>query len=603
MMKRGIMEHSRFTRRALVVGGVQTFSFGAIAWRLYGLQVRQYPRYSRLARDNATIERLVPPARGPITDYKGVLLAGNSQRWRAMLLLSDWSDAPAALARFEKLIPLSADERARLTKILNGPRRYMPVPLKDQLSWDDMARLEVHRPQLPGVMIERVFVRTYPLGPHTAHTVGYVVPPSATAAKANPVLALPGVRVGGSGIEQAHNSALFGAPGVIESEVNDRGSVVRVLARKAGASGKSLALTLDAKLQTQAAQILNNRPGALVLMDARNGAIRAMVSAPSFDQSYFDDGVPDDVWARWMRDPQHPLLNRATQGLYAPGSTFKPTVALAALRCETITPKTKFFCAGHMKIGDHIFYCWLRSGHGWMDAASALQQSCDIFFYHVALRTGIDKMAAMGARLGLTGTPALDFPGLAAGFLPTRHWARKRGLDWTQGHTAIQGIGQGYSLFTPLNLAVMAARIATGRAIEPRLLGAINGRPEPLAQPASLKLTTPHLATVRQGMNEVVNTPLGTSWGGRLNVAGQHMAGKTGTAQVISESTAMEAANYNDARLPWKYRPNALFVGYAPVKNPLFAAAVVIEHGALLDPVKAARDIFTHALSNGIQQA
>ena len=299
-----------------------------------------------------------------------------------------------------------------------------------------------------------------------------------------------------------------------------------------------------------------------------------------------------------MQNQEHPLINRATQGLYAPGSSFKPTVALAALRCGAITPQTRFFCPGHLKIGDRIFYCWLHSGHGSIDAASALQQSCDVFYYHVAMLIGVDHMAAMGGALGLTGTPNLDFPDLAAGFLPTSDWAHRRDIAWTQGDTALQGIGQGYTLLTPLNLATMIARIGTGQSVTPRLLHTLGGTPINHPAPASLGLPDAHLATVRQGLYEVVNTPLGTSWGGRLNLPGGiQMAGKTGTAQVIQESAAMEAANYNDNLLPWKFRPNALFVGYAPVEAPRFAASVVVEHGTLLSPVEVARDLFTAAFA------
>lgn len=598
-MKRRIAGNGGFARRVFFIAGAQGLVFSAIVGRLYDLQVRQYPRYSKLARENATVTRLVPPERGLITDHKGTVLAGNRQCWRALLLPADWPNAPAILASLQKLIALSSEDQARLAKIFNGPRRYQPVLLKQDLGWDEIALLEVNEPWLPGVVIDRGFARTYPLGPDTAHTVGYVTPPSAEAVKSNPVLELPGVRVGGAGIEQAHNGSLFGRPGQTDLEVNDRGNVLRILGRQAEKRGKTVALTLDAGLQSDAAQILNGRPGALVLMDAQTGAVRAMASAPSFDQSYFGNGVPNHVWSGWMHNSEHPLLDRATQGLYAPGSSFKPAAALAALRCEAITAKTKFFCSGQMKIGDRVFFCWKRSGHGWVDAASALQQSCDVFFYHAAMGTGINKMAAMGARLGLTGTPALDFPALASGFLPTLQWARQRGLYWTPGDTAIQGIGQGYSLFTPLSLAMMAARIATARAVTPHLVSAIGGRTASPPAAAALNLNPAHLAVVRQGMNEVVNTKLGTSWGGRLELSGMQMAGKTGTAQVISESAAMEAANYDDSKLPWKYRPNALFVGYAPLENPRLAVSVIIEHGGLLAPVKAARDIFTRAFTSG----
>lgn len=599
-MARGKTGRSVFTRRVLLLGGAESVVFAALVGRLYDLQVIEHPHYRKQARDNAIMQQPIAPLRGLITDRNGILLAGNRQHWRVLFLMTKAPDAQATIARVVNLITLSPDEQARIAAILAGKPRYMPVVLKNDLDWREMARLEAHAATLPGVIIDRGFSRLYPLGPDTAHVVGYVVRPDAVKVQADPILTLSGMRVGGSGIELAHNAALQGEPGVVETEVDARGSVVRVLDRDRSRPGETVSLTLDAILQRAAVAGLRGRVGAVVLLDARNGAVLAMASAPSFDPSWFDQGVPDAVWSRWMNNSERPLTNRATQGLFAPGSSFKPTVALAALRCGAITAETRFFCPGHLKIGNRMFYCWLRSGHGWMDAVSALQQSCDVFYYHVAMRTGIDRMAEMGARLSLTGAPKLDFPDLAAGFLPSHEWARRHHITWTEGDTAVEGIGQGYTLFTPLNLVTMIACIATGRAITPHLVRAIGDKTIKRPTDETLGLDAPHLATVRQGLDEVVNTPLGTSWTARLRLPGIRMAGKTGTAQVINENAAMEAANYNDARLPWKYRPNALFVGYAPVKMPRFAIAVVIEHGTLLGPVKVARDVFTAALGQDL---
>ncbi|EGO96210.1 MULTISPECIES: penicillin-binding protein 2 [Acidiphilium] len=587
-----------FTRRAMIIGGSQVALFSALTARLYEMEIVDHSRYSRLARKNAVSERLIAPERGLITDRNGVILAGNRQQWQALFLMTAASDPAATIARLERIVSLSPADRARLAKLATGPIHFLPILVKKDLGWDEMARLEVHRPSLPGLIIDRGFRRFYPLGPLTAHPVGYVVRPDSADAGREPVLALPGVRVGGSGIEKSANAALFGSPGIVEDEVDAGGAVVRVITRRPAREGHAVGLTLDAGLQRTAAGALNGRPGAAVLIDTSTGDLLAMASAPSFDPTWFDDGVPDHVWRRWTsKAAHHPLTDRATGGLYAPGSSFKPTVALAALEAGAITGDTRFFCSGHMKIGNRIFYCWLRSGHGSMDVASALQQSCDIFFYHVAMRTGIDRMAAMARHLGLTGREALALPNVAEGFIPTRRWAKQRQIDWTKGDTAVQGIGQGYTVLTPLALAVMAARIGTGRAVRPRIIRTVGAveRTHPAA--TTLSLSDRHLALVRQGMAEVVNTPLGTAWGARLALRGARMAGKTGTAQVIGESAEMEAENYNDAELPWQDRPNALFVGYAPLDRPRFAAAVVIEHGTLLGPVKIARDLFAAALS------
>jgi penicillin-binding protein 2 len=591
------MQRGVFTRRAVLLGGAQLAVFAALVGRLYDVQVLEHRHYRKRAQANAIAQRPLAAQRGLIVDRAGTLLAGNHQQWRALFLMTDVHDPQAVLARFARLVPLSALERARVVRALAGPVRYVPLLLKHDLDWHAMARLEVHRPQLPGVIIDRGFSRFYPLGRQAAHLVGTVVRPRPAQVKRDPVLALPGARVGGAGIEQAYDHVLQGEPGVIESEVDELGSVVRVLDDDAGHPGATVQLTLDADLQRASVASMRGRPGATVLLDIASGGVLAMASAPSFDPAWFEQGVPDAVWSRWMHDPERPLINRATQGLYAPGSSFKPTVALAALRCGAITATTRFYCPGHLKIGNRMFYCWLRSGHGWLDAAGALQQSCDVFYYHVAMQIGIDRMASMGRQLGLTGVVPIDFPDVAEGFLPDHAWARARRITWTRGDTAVQGIGQGYTVFTPLNLVTMIARVGSGRMIEPHLVRAIGGKPVRRPEPVPLDLSDRYLAVVRQGLDEVVNTPLGTSWGGRLIMqGGVRMAGKTGTAQVINENAAMEAANYNDAKLPWKYRPNALFIGYAPLDPPRFAIAVVIEHGTLLGPVKVARDVLHAAL-------
>lgn len=599
-MARKRSDRPGFTRRILLLGGAETLVFSALVDRLYRLQVVDHTLYRKQARNNAIVERPLAPARGLITDRAGVMLADNRQQWRALFLSVETHDPRATIAQFVRLVGLSAGENLRIAGILAGAPRYVPIILKENLDWAEMARLEAHAPALPGVIIDRGLSRVYPLGVDAAHTVGHLVRPTTEEVAQDPVLAVPGSRVGGSGVERAHNAVLFGKPGVVETEVDARGSAVQILHRSRARQGRTVSLTLDATLQRGAANALHNRVGAAVLLDVRDGAVLAMASSPSFDPTLFDRGVPDPVWSRWMNDPMRPLTDRATQGLYAPGSSFKPTVALAALRCGAITAETRFFCPGHLKIGNRIFYCWLRSGHGWMDVASALQQSCDVFYYHVAMRTGIDRMAAMGKRLGLIGAPKLDFPNLAAGFLPTHAWAQNRDLHWTEGDTAVEGIGQGYTLLTPLNLATMIARVCTGRAITPYLVREIGDEALQRQKALTIDLDSRHITTVRHGLAEVVNTPLGTAWGARLRLPSIRMAGKTGTAQVINEDKAMEAANYDDARLPWKYRPNALFVAYAPIEVPRFAAAVVIEHGALLAPVQVARDLFSVACKKGI---
>lgn len=582
-----------FTRRALILGGIEATAFVLMGTRLFDMQVVDHRHYRRLAARNAISLQPILPPRGLIVDRNALPLADNRQQWRAMFLMTASPHPARTLSLVADLLALNAADRARLLAIAQGPTHYLPEMIQDHLDWRQMATLEAHARSLPGVIVDRGWQRVYPAGRAAAHVIGYVIRPDAAMVRTDPLLKLPGARVGGAGVELSHNQMLQGRPGLVEDQINAGGEIVRRLRHIRPRQGQTVRLTVDCQLQEAAAAALGGRPGSAVLLDASSGAILAMASAPSFDPAWFDNGVPEAVWRRWNTPgDEHPLTDRSTEGLYAPGSSFKPTVALAALRCGAISGETHFFCPGHMKIGNRMFYCWKRSGHGRINVVQALQQSCDVFFYHVALKTGIDRMAAMGRHLGLARRLGTDLPGLATGFLPTRKWARRHGIDWTPGDTAVQGIGQGYTVLTPLSLAVMAARIGTGRMPTPYLFA--DAKPPAIA---SLNLDRDHLAIVRQGMSEVVNTRLGTAWGARLAGPGPKMAGKTGTAQVFGESEEMEASNYNDARLPWRKRPNALFVGYAPIERPKVAASVIVEHGTLLDPVRVAGTLISKGLA------
>ncbi|MGH7087191.1 MAG: penicillin-binding transpeptidase domain-containing protein, partial [Acetobacteraceae bacterium] len=416
-----------------------------------------------------------------------------------------------------------------------------------------------------------------PFGPAMAHVVGYVGPPTEAEAHADPVLELPGIRVGKIGVERAQNAALIGSPGMVRLEVNALGRVIRDLARDPGTPGQTVRLNLDAGLQGQAVRRLaKERSASAVLIEIETGAVRAMASTPSFDPSLFDTGLSAAQWKAWATDQAAPLLDKAMSGIYAPGSTFKPVTALAGLTSGGITPGTRFFCPGYLDLGGHRYWCWLHGGHGWLDLPNAICQSCDVFFYHTALATGIDHIAQMAHRLGIGVAPDIDLPGAASGFIPTREWRRAHGKPWTLGETVIHGIGQGFDQTTPLELAIMSARVATGRAISPRVATEVGDRTLPLPPFPELGIPERYLAVVRKGMRLAVNNPMGTAYASRLTDPKMEMAGKTGSAEVINLSKAQAASNFNTANLPWQFRPNALFIAYAPAGQPRFAISVVV---------------------------
>ena len=602
-MRKIARERSAFTRRALLIGGGQAAVFGGIAARLYNLQITQHSKYALLAEQNSISERLVAPERGLITDRFGTIVAGNQQHWRALFMQAMAPEPQMVLENFFKLVSVPPEEQARIAQDVQNRPRYIPVLLKDYLDWPDMAAIEINTPNLPGVLVEVGASRVYPLGPGLAHAVGYVARPSQREAKDDTVLALPGMRVGRTGVEAYQDESLRGVPGFVQTETNVHGEVVREVAHDAGTPGQTVTLAIDAGLQQLAVQGLGNEAGAVVMLDATTGEVLAMASSPSFDPSLFDKGVPADVWNGWINDPKHPLQNKATSGLFAPGSTFKPTVALAAMKAGVRDETTILTCPGFFKLGDHVFWCDNHTAHGSITVTTALQVSCDVFFYQVALRVGIDNIAGMATTMGLGVDLQADMPNVATGLVPTLDWAAAHGIHWVEGSTVVQGIGQGYTQLTPLALATMIARLATGRAVGPHIARRVGGVLQDGSSPddwPDLGVDDRHLAIVRQGLFEVVNTPNGTGYGARLTLPNVQMAGKTGTAQTHDNTAAEKQQGFNDMTMVWEQRPNALFVAYAPFDNPRYAVAVVVEHGNYGAQTAApiAHDMMTYALVN-----
>jgi penicillin-binding protein 2 len=563
-----------FARRALIIGAAQLGAFGLLAERLWQMQVVDADRYRTMAEKNRISARLIAPVRGRILDRYGVAVADNRRVWSALLIAGETRDVDATLDGFERVIGLEPFERARIERDLRQHRRYVPVMLRSFLTWDEMAKIEVNAPDLPGVIVDVGDSRVYPFGPLLAHTVGYVARPTEKDVANDAELALPGMRIGRTGLESYGDASLRGTPGVEQLEVNAVGRVIRQLDRQEGTPGADLKLSLDAGLQADVRAALGDEAASAVVMDATNGEVLAMVSTPSFDPSVFDKGVSQAQWQDWVTNERSPLTDRATDGLYPPGSTFKPTVALAALRAGSITADTIIDCPGFIDVGNRRFHCWKNGGHGPLNLHGGIKNSCDVFFYGVAMKTGIDPISAMANRMGMGVDLGFEIPGTRNGFVPTKEWRRAQGKPWTMGDTIIHGIGQGFTELTPVSLATMVSRIATGRAVEPRVVRA----DVPASWPA-LDLQENWLRDIRAGMWAVVNEPHGTAPLAKLDIPGVTLAGKTGSAQVTNVTRAERDAGYDSSKMPWKLRPHALFVAYAPYEAPRYALALVIEHG------------------------
>jgi len=601
-MKREGRRTSIFTRRALFMMAGQTAALGVLGARLYRVQVEEGARYATLAESNRISARLLAPTRGRILDRFGTVLAGNALNWRALLLAEETTDVPATLARFGQIVTLADHDRGRIDRDLKHSRRFIPVMLRDFLTWDDMARIEVNAPDLPGVIVDVGTTRHYPMGPDMAHVVGYVAPPSEDDSGDDPVLALPGMRVGRAGAEKSRDDELRGVAGQVQMEVNAVGRVIRELDRSDGAAGDDITLTIDAALQKSTIAHLGDQSASAVVMDCTNGEVLAMATNPSFDPSLFDSGISQAQWEAWTSDRRTPLINKAMAGTYPPGSTFKMAVGLAALQSGAMTPEDRIVCPGYIDLGDTRFHCWKKGGHGALDMRGGLKNSCDVFFYDAARRAGIEAVAEMANKFGLGTDVGIDLPGGRTGLIPTRAWRAKHHRHWGAADTIIAGIGQGTILATPLQLATYVSRIASGRAVVPHITRRIGAEAQSGAQPADypvLDILEEGLAVARAGMFAVVNEG-GSGKSARLDIPGVQLAGKTGSSQVRHVSRwAREHGHFNSAQLPWEFRPHALFVCFAPYDAPRYACAVVVEHGNAGSEIAAplARDIMTDVLT------
>ncbi len=598
-------DHSRyraFTRRALLLGAGQGLLLSTLAGRMYYLQVLERDRYATLAEDNRINLRLLAPPRGRIVDRFGLPIADNMQNYRVLLVREQSPDLERTLDDLQKIIEISDYDRARVLREAKGKRGFVPVTVRENLTWQQVSQIEVNAPDLPGVSIDVGQIRHYPFADPMTHVLGYVAAVSEDELTDDPLLELPGFRIGKNGIERQHDLALRGTAGSSQIEVNALGRVIREINREEGDRGRELVLTLDAGLQLFVhEQLSQHKSATCVVMDIENGEILALDSVPSYDPNVFSLGISARQWTQLVNDPLSPLTNKAVAGLYAPGSTFKLLVALAALEAG-ISPNETTYCSGMTKLGNARFHCWKKHGHGTKDMIGAIKHSCDIYFYEMSKRVGIDRISEMATRFGLGELAGIDLPGESPGVVPTREWKLGAiGEPWQLGETLVTAIGQGFILTTPLQLAVMTARLATGKKVVPRLTRGfrdVEGQ-GPVISPETapfedMEVSPAHLKIVHRAMDAVVNETRGTAFWRRIHQEGWEMAGKTGTSQVRRITKAeREAGVKKNEELPWRFRDHALFVAYAPVHKPRYCCAVLVQHGGGGSKVAApiARDV------------
>lgn len=595
------------SRRSLVLFGLQAGIVGALGLRMRHLQVHEADRFRLLAEENRISMRLIPPARGPITDRLGVPLAENEQSYRIVIVREEARDVEAVLDRLSHVIPLDEATRERTLRDIRRHRPFVPITVVDRLGWDEVASVALNAPALPGISVEMGLSRHYPLREDTAHVVGYVGPVSdfdlQRTEDRDPILLYPKFQIGKVGVEARLERALRGRAGTRQIEVNAVGRVMRELERMPSEPGASVRLTLDARLQNFCQARLAGESASAVVMDVANGDIHAIASSPSFDPNLFVEGISVPDYRALLDDRYRPLASKSVQGTYPPGSTFKMIVALAALADGLVRPEETVFCPGHYDASGRRFHCWRRGGHGRVNLRRSISESCDVYYYDIAQRVGMDRIAEVARLFGLAQRHDLPLSGIAEGLIPRREWKQRvHGRPWVIGDTINAGIGQGFMLSSPIQLAVMTARLATGRMVMPRLVRSIDGVEQPSGAGEGLGIPQELFAEVVRGMYDCVNARNGTAYGSRIAARGMQMVGKTGTSQVRNISAAERATGVlGTDQLPWERRNHALFVAWAPHDTPRFAASVIVEHGGSGSAAAApiARDILLEALYEG----
>lgn len=558
-----------YDRRSFVVGAVGGSVGMLLAARMAFIAIAENEKYATESESNRVNLSLIPPRRGWVLDRNGAPLASNRADFRVDLIPDRLPNPDKTIDILGGLLSLDPTAIQDLKDKVGEARGFQPIEVASGLDFSQFAAVSVRMPDLPGVVPQRGFSRFYPTGPAVGHLIGYVGPASAEEYELdrNPLLITPGYKIGKDGLEKQFEQALRGVPGARRVEVSASGRIIRDLDTREDVQGKPIKLTIDGPLQDYAARRIGLESGSVVVMDCRTGDLLCMASMPSFDPNSFSDGIGRVEYGMLNSDERVPLRNKVLKGLYPPGSTVKPMVSTAFLK-EGLDPLESVNCSGGLRVGNRVFRCWKRGGHGRVDMAKAIYQSCDVYFYHFAQRIGMDPISQMARRYGMGQEFPLPVASQFYGTVPDPAWKLKKyDRPWAAFDTVNATIGQGYMLSNPLQLAVMATRLASARQVMPRLIYDSKAPAFP-----GMGISEEHEALIRKAMSDVVNGP-GTAGRAKLPLDGILMAGKTGTAQVVS------LAKSDGKTGPWKYRDHGLFIFFAPFDNPRYAGAVVIEHG------------------------
>lgn len=593
-----------YTRRATLLSGGMMLLSSALVGRMYYLQVTSRSQYELLAERNRISMRLLAPKRGEIIDRYGRPIATSTTDYRVNVIPEETEELQETLKSLGQYIPISARDNERIVKAAKKQRSFLPISVASNLDWKTFSNVNVNMPDLPGIQPDVGTSRFYPERELAAHLIGYVgaVSEEEVAEDQDPLLELPEFKIGKNGIEKVLDDRLRGSAGNSKVEVNVLGRVIRELSRQDSIVGEDVRLTIDLEIQKFAANRVRDESAAIIVMDVHTGELLGMASTPSFDPNDFNGGISQIKWDSLRGDIRKPLTNKTVSGQYSPGSTFKMIVALAALEEGIVTSEETKYCGARLPIGNRVFHCWNKNGHGNINVIQALAQSCDIYFYRLALEVGIERIHDMAAKFGMGERFNIGIMSEARGINPNNEWKMGRtGERWQGGDTANAGIGQGFVSATPLQLAVMGARMVNGgKKIMPKIFFSDEVDTEIVED---MGISQENLTIVLKGMEDVYNHPRGTAFSHRSRGKEYTIGGKTGTTQVTRISTAeRQSGVIKNEDKEWIGRDHALFVGYGPVENPKYAVSVLVEHGgggsSVASPI--ARDILEYVLDRDI---
>ena len=569
-------QYSVLNRRTFFLYILKLSLFTVVGWRLFNIQIKDSEKYKTLSKNNQIDVEIIYPLRGKILDKNNKILVENKKVFDVYLIPENTKDVNVTLNELSKIVKIDFSKKRKILELSKKVKKFEKIKILENIDWNTLEKIEANKFKTQGIFISQDFMRIYKYNNIFSHILGYINKPNQGEMDLPFISNMPNLDIGKEGLEKGFNPTLVGKPGQREIEVNSYGRIIREISRKDSIKGKDLQITLDLRIQNYALNLLNShKAGSIVLMSIENGNILCMASTPSYNPNKIITKPNKEYWNSILENELSPLTFRSIQGLYAPGSTFKMIVAIAGLYHGVIDTNTSHSCNGKIALGDRLYHCWKNNGHGVMNVENAIKESCDVFFYEISKKIGIDKIAEVAKDFGLGKTYEIFLENQKKGIVPSKKWKKDNiGESWYPGETLISAIGQGFVLTNPLQLATMTSIIASnGKKIEPNILqnrGEINFK--------KLDKYNEAIKIIKKSMFKVVNEAKGTAFKSRSDLV--DYSGKTGTSQVRRITVEeRESDDFRKKEVEWKKRDHALFVGYMPSDKPKYAISVVIEHG------------------------